>query len=98
MINRYWIKGRYGQSFTIDHDTDTDEWYLDLDGASFVRYGNDPESPNTLEFIDPDGGPFIQIGTSLKLYQNQLPDNLIITSITYDINKGKYKLGVTEKI
>lgn len=38
-----------------------------------VRFGGHPD----LEFVDPSGGPFISVGTSLREYHSNLPDKKI---------------------
>ena len=40
-----------------------------------IRFGGVPD----LEFIDPSGGPFINVGTSLREYHPKLPDKKIVS-------------------
>jgi hypothetical protein len=40
-----------------------------------VRFGGVPQ----IEFVDPSGGPFINVGTSLREYHPKLPDKKIVS-------------------
>ncbi len=50
--------------------------YLLTTYGEFTRYGgNDDE----LIYVDPEGGPFISVGTPLKKIHSELPDKKIVS-------------------
>lgn len=53
----------------------------------YIRCGYS-EDAETIEYVDPCGGPFISVGTPLKEYNTKLP-NKKITSINWAAD-GKY--------
>jgi hypothetical protein len=71
-IEPFKIMGRNGHSCTLTKLKP--KRYLISFVNPVVRFGGVPD----LEFIDPSGGPFINIGTSLREYHPKLPDKKIV--------------------
>lgn len=74
------IIGRYGHSCTLTK----------LKLKKYLVSFTDPvyrlgfhEDPYTLSYIDPSGGPFISVGSSLREFHPELPDKPI-AAITRD--------------
>lgn len=80
-IEPFKIIGRYGHSCTLTKLKP--KKYLISFVQPVIRYGFS-EDQNTLSFIDPSGGPFISVGTSLKEYNSKLPDKPIISIVRDD--------------
>lgn len=79
------IFGRSGHSCTLTKLNR--KRYLLSFVLPYIRcgYGEDTE---TIEYVDPSGGPFISVDTSLKEYNTKLPDKKI-SSIRWALD-GKY--------
>jgi hypothetical protein len=78
--DKYILKGRYGQSATL-RQTSKNRWMLRVN-SGWCRYGM-TEDCQSLEFVDPEGGPFIQVGYRLSAIQRDLP-SVAITKIELD--------------
>jgi hypothetical protein len=61
----------------------TDEETVVLEGAKYFRVGYDTDD-KTIEFVDPSGGPYLNVGTNLRFIFQNFKD-IYITKI--DINK-----------
>lgn len=70
-IEPFKIVGRNGHSCTLTKLKP--KQYLISFVEPMVRFGGHPD----LEFVDPSGGPFISVGTSLREYHSNLPDKKI---------------------
>ena len=77
-------KNRYSDIITFD---ETDENEVLMGGGRFMRYGYD-EDPSIINMIDPSGGPYITIGTNLKMFFEDGVDR-IIESISFIEDKSK---------
>lgn len=71
----YQIKGRYGISCTLRQES-RNRWKLRVK-SGMCRFGLTPDH-ESLSFVDPDGGPFIDVGSSLNRYCRDLPDTKIV--------------------
>lgn len=92
MSKSYKVYSRYGQEYSIDYEFES--WYFDASKSYYVRSAYKTlDGREVIDFVDPDGGPFISLDASLKTYHPDLPD-LTISSIEYDEATKKYKLGV----
>jgi hypothetical protein len=88
----YQFYSRYGaKRFFI---LESGEWFFDgekLNEWIRVGYDTDPSKP---KFIDPEGGPFLQIGSKFRKHIDALPEhNLEITGFKNE--NGRWKLFVT---
>lgn len=79
-IEPFKIIGRNGHSCTLTK-LKPKKYLVSFTNPVF-RLGFD-EDPYTLSYIDPSGGPFISVGSSLREYHPKLPDKKI-TAITRD--------------
>lgn len=90
--NRYTFTSRYGDNryFVLEDG----EWFFDgekLNDYIRVGYKTDPNDPT---YIDPSGGPFLEIGSKFKNHVSVLPEhNLQITGFKNE--NGRWKLLVT---
>ena len=64
------VKSRYGDDILFYYDNS--KWFVDLRECLYVRVSANEDSELTA--IDPDGGPFIAIGTTLSNFSSALPD------------------------
>jgi|688.fasta_scaffold413380_2 hypothetical protein len=79
-IEPFKIIGRNGHSCTLTK-LKPKKYLLSFVHAS-VRWGYKEDSTE-IDFVDPSGGPFISVGTSLRDLHPKLPDKEIV-SITVD--------------
>jgi len=82
---------RYGDPRTIRVINDN-EAELNIFNTHYIRSSQHPDT-NKQTMVDPDGGPYISVGMSLKDLDRKLPD-LEITSIDYNRKKDFYILGL----
>lgn len=52
------MKNRYGMNYSFEKIDDTHYRFV-IEKARYMRYGGGPDK---LEFVDPEGGPFISEG------------------------------------
>lgn len=89
----YQFYSRYGAKryFILENG----EWFFDgekLNDYIRVGYKDDPSDPT---FIDPDGGPFLEIGSKFRNHVKILPEhNLKIAGFKNE--NGRWKLSVIE--
>jgi hypothetical protein len=79
-IEPFRILGRYGHSCTLTK-LKLKKYLLTIVGPNF-RVGSN-EDQTEIDYIDPSGGPFISVGTSLRELHPRLPDKKI-TAIIFD--------------
>jgi len=72
-IEPFKIIGRYGHSCTLTKLKP--KKYLISFVSPIISFGGVPQ----IEFVDPSGGPFISVGTSLRGYHPKLPDKKIVS-------------------
>jgi hypothetical protein len=72
-IEPFKIMGRYGHSCTLTKLKP--KRYLISFVNPIISFGGHPD----LEFVDPSGGPFISVGTSLREYHPKLPNKKIVS-------------------
>jgi hypothetical protein len=72
-IEPFKIIGRYGHSCTLTKLKP--KKYLISFVNPIISFGGAPQ----IEFVDPSGGPFISVGTSLQEYHPKLPDKKIVS-------------------
>jgi hypothetical protein len=88
MNKQYKFSNRYGEarSFTKEDD----RWFLEGQSHYTRIGGDDTENP---VFIDPDGGPFLQIGTKFRNYAKvDNEDDLEITGFKFDDVSKRWEL------
>jgi hypothetical protein len=73
-IEPFKIMGRNGHSCTLTKLKP--KKYLMTFVNPVARFGRDE---NGISFVDPSGGPFISVGTSLQEYHPKLPDKKIVS-------------------
>ena len=73
-IEPFKIMGRYGHSCTLTKLKP--KKYLISFVNPVARFGSDE---NGISFVDPSGGPFISVGTSLREYHPKLPNKKIVS-------------------
>lgn len=73
---KHTIKSRYGKPRTFEVK---DDHVLLTFESIWLRAGSwNPEDNKTgLRFVDPDGGPFVAVGTNLQEYHKSLPNKVI---------------------
>ena len=73
-IEPFKIMGRNGHSCTLTKLKP--KKYLISFVNPVARFGGDE---NEISFIDPSGGPYISVGTSLKEYHPKLPNKAVVS-------------------
>lgn len=63
------LHNRDGADLKLRHHSENDVWKFEVDDEhkfvlEYIRVGRNKD--NTIDFIDPAGGPFISIGTELS--------------------------------
>ena len=94
MIESYYIYSEFETRYAFEHHYES--WYLNVQNSIYVQAeasNKDDMIAINYDYVKPIGGPTISIDTSLKSYHPDLPD-LLITSISYDQDNRKFKLGV----
>lgn len=66
-------------------------WYFDVNGDEYC--GMSRNEDGSLYHVDPSGGPFVSVGTNLKVLAKDLPDAKI-TAIEFDKEEDAYKLSI----
>lgn len=77
----YTIRGRYGNSAYV-YELQPDVYRLFFQ-ENFYRVGYQ-EDGNSINFVDPSGGPFIEVGLELKELNNKLPMKKIVEIVYAD--------------
>lgn len=90
--NRYSFWSRYNKRryFILENN----EWFFDgekLNDYIRVGYKDDPNNPT---FIDPDGGPFLEIGSKFKNHVSVLPEHDLQIA-GFKNENGRWKLLAT---
>lgn len=80
-------KNRYNDVISFVEEEDGT---ISMHGGNFYRYGLASDN-ETIEFIDPSGGPYIDLGFNLKMYFKDDVDR-VIESI--DISNGNIILKI----
>ena len=81
MKNKVIVKSRHGDD-RLFYCEDS-KWFVDLKECHYVRFSANQDEELTA--IDPDGGPFMAIGTNLSDFSSALPD----IKIEKIVNKGE---------
>ena len=76
--NVHTILSRYGDKRTFFKEGS--KWFVDLHDVLCLRYIEDPECVDRIRGIDPDGGPYIRVGSKLSDYCSDCPP-VVITKI-----------------
>ena len=75
-MKQFQIRGHYGSiTSTIEKVSETDWIFRPI---SYYRIGFS-EDPSLIKFVDPAGGPFTDVGTTLKSLNARLPNRSIIS-------------------
>jgi hypothetical protein len=84
------VKSRYNdERYFFTKVGQPNRWFVDLGECKYCRCLTDSDMNTTA--IDPDGGPFISIETSLSVYNSNLPD-IPIECIEWNEGARAYQL------
>ena len=86
------IKGRYEDTYPLEKIDDF-IWNWNIPEDNHCRSGW-TENRDEILFIDPEGGPFISIGTNLNLIHSNLPEEFV-EKIWYDKEKKVFIFNTT---
>jgi len=64
------VRSRYGDDRLFYYEES--KWFVDLKESQFTRYTINEKQE--LTGIDPDGGPYIEVGDKLSDFSSALPD------------------------